>query len=85
MKILLDNVDITADIMKQANIPNLAGGVYPNTGTTWYNLLPIVEAHAELKDLWSKGGLRHLVIQGDASDRFDAKIILRLCYSARNS
>lgn len=85
MKILLDGVDITADIMAQANIPNLSGGVYPDMGTRWYNLIPIVEKHAELADFFSKGGLHQLSVEGDAGYEFEVRAIFRLCYAARNS
>lgn len=85
MIILLDDVDITDDIQAQASIPNLSGGVYPNTGTRWFNLIPIIQNHPELTSFFSSGGLHTLKIQDDPGYQFDAKIILRLCYSARNS
>lgn len=85
MRIYLDNVDITGDLMKQTEVPNLSGGVYPNMGKKWYNLLPIIEKHTELKPFFSSGGLHHLKIEDDPGYEFKAKIILRMCYSARNS
>ena len=85
MKISLDGTDITADIQKQTNIPNLLGGVYPNEGTKWYNFMPIIANHAELKSFFSTGGLHKLEIVDETGTEFDARIILRLTYSARNS
>lgn len=87
MKFLLDGVDITQDIMKQTNIPSTSGGVYPNMGTKWYNFFPIIQAHqSELGDFFSRGGLHSLQVVGDnGTTVFDVKMILRMCYSARNS
>lgn len=85
MKILLDGVDITAEILAQADIPNLSGGIYPDSGTRWYNLIPIVAKHPELESFFSKGGLHKLSIQGDAGYEFEARAIFRICYAARNS
>ena len=56
MKIYLDNIDITEDIQKQTPVPHLSGGVYPNMGTKWYNMLSIVQNHPELATSFSKGG-----------------------------
>lgn len=86
MRYYLDDVDVTADIETQSPIPNLDGGVYPNTRTKWYNLLKIVNAHPELKEsFFGKGGLHTFKIVGDGGYQYDAKIILRMTYSARNS
>lgn len=86
MNYYLDDVDITADINAQAQIPNLDGGIYPNDRTKWYNLLKIVDAHPELqKSFFGKGGLHTFKIVGDAAQQYEAKIILRATYSARNS
>lgn len=85
MKIFLDDVDITNDIQTQTTIPHLQGGVYPNTGTKWYDLIRIVDNHSELSNFFSSGGLHRLDIQDENGGDFTAKIMLRLTYSARNS
>ena len=85
MKIYLDNIDITEDIQKQTPVPHLSGGVYPNMGTKWYNMLSIVQNHPELATSFSKGGLHSFRIEDAPGYGFSAKVILRLCYSARNS
>lgn len=86
MKVLLDGVDITADILKQSPGFNLQGGVFPNASTRWFNFLAIAANHPELKDIiFSQGGLHSLTIEDDPAYTFEAKLILRLCYSARNS
>lgn len=85
MKIFLDSVNITADIQAQTPIPDLQGGVYPNIGTKWYDLIRIVANHGELSNFFSSGGLHRLDIQDDDGSEFNAKMILRLTYSARNS
>lgn len=86
MNYYLDDVDITADINAQFPIPNLDGGVYPDVRTKWFNLLKIVNAHPELKEsFFGKGGLHAFKIVGDGGYQYDAKIILRMTYSARNS
>lgn len=84
MQILLDGVDVTADINKQAIIPNTDGGVYPNDRTKWFDMLGIINNHPELGDFFGKGGLHTLKIVGDPAYNFIAKIVLRATYSARN-
>lgn len=85
MKYYLDGVDVTADIEAQTPLPNLQGGVYPNDRTKWYDLLSIVNKHPELRtSFFGKGGLHTFRIEGATTDSYDAKIILRLTYSARN-
>lgn len=85
MRFTLDDVDITSDIQAQTPISNSNGGIYPNIGTKWYNLIPIVQNHPELSDFFSKGGLRVLKVIDQEGKEFNVKIILRLAYSARNS
>lgn len=85
MKIFLDQIDITSDILSQTNIPNTSGGIFPNAGTKWYNLIPIAANHPELNNLFSTGGLHKLSVESEDGSDFSAKIILRLCYSSRNS
>lgn len=86
MNYYLDDVDITADLNAQYRIPNLDGGVYPDGRTKWFNLLPIINKNPQLKDsFFGKGGLHTFKIVGDAGYQYEAKIILRMTYSARNS
>lgn len=84
MEIYLDDVDITADINRQATISNADGGVYPNDRTKWFDLLAIINNHPELGDFFGKGGLHTLKLRGDPAYGFDAKMIIRMTYSARN-
>lgn len=84
MQILLDGVDVTADINKVATISTTDGGVYPNDRTKWFDMLYIIDKHPELNDFFGKGGLHTLKIVGDPAYNFTAKIILRATYSARN-
>lgn len=85
MKFFLDGIDITTQIAKQATVADTDGGVYPDDGTKWFDMLAIINQNDTLKDLFfNKGGLHVLKIQNDAGYQFDAKIILRATYSARN-
>lgn len=84
MQVLLDNVDITADINKQAVIANTDGGVYPNDRTKWFDLLSIINNHSEFADFFGKGGLHTIKLVGDPGYGFTAKMIIRATYSARN-
>lgn len=84
MKFYLDGVDITTEINKQATVADTDGGVYPNEGTKWFDMLGIINQKPELADFFGKGGLHVLKIQNDAGYQYDAKIILRATYSARN-
>lgn len=86
MKYLLDNVDITS-LMQMVGAPNdTYGGVYPNDGTKWFDLLYIIDRTPELsREAFQRGGLHTFTIVDDADRVYDAKIILRATYSARNS
>lgn len=86
MKFYLDGVDITKAIAKQATVADTDGGVYPNDGTKWFDMLAIINQSEELKqnDFFGKGGLHVFKVEGDAGYTFTAKIILRMTYSARN-
>lgn len=85
MKFYLDGVDITAAIAKQATVADTDGGVYPNEGTKWFDMLAIINQNHTLQNIFfGRGGLHTFKIQNDAGYQFEAKIILRITYSARN-
>ena len=85
MKFFLDGIDISAELAKQATIADTDGGVYPDEGTKWFDLLGIINQNPTLQDsFFNKGGLHVLKIQNDAGYQYTAKIILRATYSARN-
>ena len=85
MKFFLDGIDVTEQIAKQADVSDTDGGVYPNDGTKWFDMLAIINQNSVLsQQFFSKGGLHTFTIQNDTGFQFDAKIILRATYSARN-
>lgn len=85
MKFFLDGIEVTDEIAKQAVVADTDGGVYPDDGRKWFDMLSIINQNPLLKEnFFSKGGLHVFTIQNDAGYQFDAKIILRATYSARN-
>lgn len=85
MKFLLDGIDITAAMNKQYVVADTDGGVYPDNGTKWFDMLAIINQDPTLTELFfNKGGLHTFTVQNDVGYQFDAKIILRATYSARN-
>lgn len=86
MRYYIDDVDVTAQVNAQFNIPNVNGGVYPDSGTTWFNLLKIVNNTPALKaTFFSKGGLHKFTIQSDNRQDFKVKMLCRSHYSIRNN
>lgn len=86
MRFYLDGVDVTEQIAKQAVVSDTDGGVYPDEGTKWFDMLAIINQNESLKaNFFGKGGLHTFKVQNDAGYSFTAKIILRMTYSARNS
>lgn len=85
MKFFLDGIEVTEQINTQAVVSDTDGGVYPNEGTKWFDMLGIINQNPTLKEnFFSKGGLHTFTIQNDAGFQFDAKLILRATYSSRN-
>lgn len=85
MRFYLDGVDVSAQIAKQATVSDTDGGVYPDEGTKWFDMLAIINQNPTLKaNFFGKGGLHTFRVEGDAGYGFTAKIILRATYSARN-
>ena len=86
LQILLDDVDITADLNHQYALPTSLGGIFPDaSGQKWWDLLRCINKHPELKNNFFKGGVHIMkVIDQNGSD-FKVKLLLRMTYSARNS
>lgn len=85
MRFYLDGIDVTAQMAKQAVVSDTDGGVYPDEGTKWFDMLALVNQNSFLKEkFFSSGGLHVFKIVNDAGYQFDAKIILRMNYTARS-
>lgn len=86
MRYCIDDVDVTESINHQFNVPNVDGGVYPDAGTTWFDLLKVVNDTPALKNtFFSKGGLHKFTIKSESGQDFDIKMLSRSHYSVRNS
>jgi len=86
LTILLDDVDITADLNRQYALPSSLGGICPDaSGGKWWDLLRCINKHPELKSKFFQGGVHIMkVIDSNGTD-FKVKMLLKMVYSARNS
>lgn len=88
ISVFLDDVDITADLNKQFALPaGLYDGIYPGkTRNQWYDLLPAIAAHPELRDNFfnTDDVLHSLVIKTGSDTEYTARIIVSMKYSSRN-
>lgn len=84
----LDDIDITEDLRSQhpQRFPEaISAGIYPdNSHSKWWDLWACVQAHQELREAYQKNAIHELVIEDTAGGTYDAKIILRTKYTARN-
>lgn len=85
MRYFIDDIEVTDQINAQFTIPNVNGGVYPNSSTQWYDMLKIVNAVPALKSkFYSSGGLHKFTIKTENRQDFNGKILIRSHYSVRN-
>lgn len=86
LTVFLDDVDITNDLDAQYPLPQaLSAGVLPdNTHNHWWDLWKAVQAHEQLKLNYQNYAVHKLVVKDSAGGTYNAKIILRTKYTARN-
>lgn len=89
VSVFLDDVDITSDLNKQHPLPDgLYDGIYPGKGRNeWFDLLPAIANHKELKDnFFNDGDALHLltVKSSDTTLEYTVRIYLSMKYNARN-
>lgn len=84
--VTLDDVDITADLNAQYPLPaEISAGIFPdNTHNHWWDLWVAVQAHEQLVLNYQNNAVHILKVKDSAGGTYDAKIILRTKYTARN-
>lgn len=88
IKVFLDNTDITADLNAQYALPESANaGIFPDRSRSkWWDLLPAINAHAELKDTFFNNdtAVHALTIEDTNGQTFTVRVLLRTKYTSRN-
>ena len=86
VSVTLDGVDITADLNAQYELPTeIRAGIFPdNTHNHWWDLWKVIQAHEQLRLNYQENAIHQLVFYDSAGGVYNAKIILRPKYSARN-
>ena len=84
--VYLDNIDITDSLNKQYPLPSaLAPGVFPdNNHNHWWDLWTCIQNNATLKSNYQNYAVHLLQIQDSNGGTYNAKLILRTKYTARN-
>lgn len=84
--VTLDGEDITADLNKQYPLPErLYANIFPdNSHNHWYNLWICIQENATLKKAYQNNAIHELRVIDSAGGTYNAKIILRTKYTARN-
>jgi hypothetical protein len=84
--VFLDGEDITADLEEQYPLPsNLYAGIFPdNSHNHWYNLWRCVQRNSTLRQSYQNKAIHELKVVDSAGGTYNAKIILRTKYTARN-
>lgn len=87
-KIFLDDIDITADLAAQYALPATnTAGVYPDrTRSTWWDLLPAINNHVELRESFfnDSTGVHSLTFQDTQGEPVIVKVLMRTKYTSRN-
>ena len=82
MNILIDDQDVTTEVLAEISEEPTAGVVFPSADT-WIDLLPAIENNATLKKEFFKPGIHTLkIVDSNGSD--SAKIFIKSKYSTRN-
>lgn len=84
--VFLDGQDITADLNAQYPLPDkIQAGIFPdNTHNHWWDLWKCVQNNGTLKANYQSNAIHILQITDTSGGTYDAKIILRTKYTARN-
>lgn len=90
MKVLLDDVDVTAEMKRQlgskADELSTKTPFLPSQPNKWFDLMKLVNSNATLRDkFFDSGSLHTLTIQGDDTKSFKVKMIARQTYARRNA
>lgn len=88
IQVFLDGEDITSTLNAQHALPaSTSAGVFPSRNRNdWWDLLPAISANATLKENFFNDdvGVHILTIKDSSGVAFEARILLRMKYSARN-
>lgn len=85
LKILVDGVDITSNILDGfESYTYTPGAFYPSEGDTWLDLLKAITENETLKKDFFTAGVHRLQIVDTSNSTTSAKIWLKSKYSTRN-
>lgn len=86
VSVYLDNVNITDSLNEQYPLPeSLSPGVFPdNTHNHWWDLWVCIQKDETLRNNYQKYAVHTLQIQDSVGGTYNAKLILRTKYTARN-
>lgn len=86
VQVLLDGVDITAELNKQHPVPQTLGvGVFPDDShEKWWDLWAIIKTNASLKDEFQKKAVHTLELVDSEGTAYDVKLLMKSKYTARN-
>lgn len=84
--VYLDGEDITGALNEQHSLPpKIEAGVFPdNTHNHWWDLWKCIQSNANLKNSYQDNAIHRLEIRDSGGGTYNAKIILRTKYTARN-
>lgn len=84
--ILLDNVDITAEMNRQHPLPSsLSAGTFPNDShEDWWDLWGIIKRTPALKDTFQQKAVHVMAVKDSAGTAYDVKLLMKAKYTARN-
>lgn len=86
VQVLLDGKDITDALNKQHTVPqSLGAGVFPDDShEKWWDLWSVIKNNPELKDEFQKKAIHTLKLVDSNGTAYDAKLLMKTKYTARN-
>lgn len=86
VQVLLDGVDITAELNKQHPVPQTLGvGVFPDDShEKWWDLWAVIKSLAEFKNEFQTKAVHTLKLVDSDGTAYDAKLLMKTKYTARN-
>lgn len=86
VQVLLDGVDITAELNKQHPVPQTLGvGVFPDDShEKWWDLWAVIKNLPALKDDFQKKAVHTMKLVDSEGTAYDAKLLMKSKYTARN-
>ena len=83
MNILIDDQDVTTEVLAEISERPTTGVVFPSADT-WLDLLPAIENNDYLKKHFFEPGIHTIKIVNTGDSSTSAKIFIKSKYSTRN-